>query len=218
MKHSNEANGLLVEYDNELAIIRFNRPSSRNSLSQAALTELDSLFTSINECADISSVIFTGHGNVFASGADLREIAELNPASARAFSEKGQSIFNKIAAARPITVAAINGFCMGGALDLALACNIRVASRNASFAHPGTRLGIITGWGGTQRLPRLIGPARANELFLSTRSVDAEEALRMNLISGIGDPVLDYAMAVAQRAAKEVADFSTTSLVDRAPI
>ena len=109
----------------------------------------------------------------------------------------GQELFQQIANARQVTIAAINGYCMGGALDLALACDIRLASANAVFAHPGARLGIITGWGGTQRLPRLIGKARALEFFATARRLSSQEALEIGLITQIHDPVLESARAMA---------------------
>ena len=202
---------VVAEFDGDLTIIRFNRPASRNSLSGATLTALDSLFSTATARAGINSVIFTGSGDVFASGADIRELAQLNTVTARFFSERGQTLFQRIASARQLTIAAINGYCMGGALDLALACDVRVASKSAIFAHPGSRLGIITGWGGTQRLPRLIGRARTAELFFTGRRFDAEEALQFGLVSRIDDPVLDRAIQLARNTRKEVADFSATS-------
>jgi enoyl-CoA hydratase/carnithine racemase len=109
-------------------------------------------------------------------------------------------LFQSIADARQITIAAINGYCMGGALDLALACDIRIASRGAVFSHPGGKLGIITGWGGTQRLPRIIGRARAIELFVTTGRYSSEAALEMGLVSRVADPVLEVAVEEARTA------------------
>ena len=111
---------------------------------------------------------------------------------------RGQRLFQKIADVPQLTIAAINGYCMGGALDLALACDIRCASPRAVFAHPGARLGIITGWGGTQRLPRLIGAARALEMFTTARRVGSHEALEIGLVSKVGEPVVDCAIEIAK--------------------
>ena len=173
MSSADETPEVVVEFVDTAAIIRFNRPARRNSLSSGTLTKLDSIFSQVTSQTDVSAIIFTGTDDVFASGADIRELAGLDPISARAFSERGQKLFQRIADAPQLTVAAINGYCMGGALDLSLACDIRVASSSAVFAHPGSQLGIITGWGGTQRLPRLIGKARALELFMTARRFDA---------------------------------------------
>lgn len=193
---------LAVEYDGELAIIRFNRPASRNSLSSAVLSALDSVLTTITPRTDIKTIIFTGTADVFASGADLKELAEIDSEKARAFSARGQRLFQRIADARQLTIAAINGYCMGGALDLVLCCDVRVASAKAMFAHPGAGLGIITGWGGTQRLPRLVGRARASELFFTARRFSASEALQMGLVTALADPILDYARKVEQTTKK----------------
>jgi enoyl-CoA hydratase len=146
---------------------------------------------------DIEAIILTGTSDVFASGADIRELAQLNPASALEFSRFGQDLFQSIADARQVTIAAINGYCMGGALDLALACDIRVAASTAVFSHPGARLGIITGWGGTQRLPRIIGRANALEVMITGRRYSCVDALRIGLITHVSDPVLNYALKLA---------------------
>ncbi|HEV2914996.1 MAG TPA: enoyl-CoA hydratase/isomerase family protein [Pyrinomonadaceae bacterium] len=180
-----------------LAIIRLNRPAERNPLSVSTLNQLDSALSALLARTDIKSIIFTGTGDVFASGANIREIGELAPASARDFARRGQMLFERIAGASQLTIAAVNGYCMGGALDLALACDLRYASRDAVFAHPGARLGIITGWGGTQRLPRLVGMSNALEILLTARRVSASEALKIGLVNRVYDPVLDYACRIA---------------------
>jgi enoyl-CoA hydratase len=192
------ASSLITELDGSVAIIRFNRPAERNPLSTKTLNELRTAFSKIATKPNVEAIIFTGTDDVFASGADIRELTTLNPASAREFSKMGQELFQTIANARQMTIAAINGYCMGGALDLALACDIRLASANAIFAHPGARLGIITGWGGTQRLPRIIGKARALEFFATARRLDSREALEIGLISRVSDPILDSALELAR--------------------
>jgi enoyl-CoA hydratase/carnithine racemase len=160
------------------------------------LGALTALFNDRKTLDDLKAIIFAGIGDVFASGADLREIAELTPETAHEFSLRGQTLMNQIAMAPPLTIAAINGFCFGGALDLALACDHRIASPNATFAHPGTSLGIITGWGGTQRLPRLIGRANALEMFFTAGRIGADEALRIGLVEAIADDVHPAAAAI----------------------
>jgi enoyl-CoA hydratase len=188
---------VVVESRSELAIIRLIRPAQRNPLSINTLAELDTAVSALVRRTDIGAIIFTGAADVFASGADIRELRALTPETARVFAQRGQDLFQKIAAAPQLTIAAINGYCMGGGLDLALACNLRCASTNAVFAHPGARLGIITGWGGTQRLPRLIGAARALEIFATARRVTSSEAYQIGLVTDIGDPVLELACDLA---------------------
>jgi enoyl-CoA hydratase len=193
---------LLVEVHDGAAVVRFNRPGQRNSLSVSTLQELSNTLGGLLARPEIQRIIFTGTGDVFASGADLSELVQLNPTSARDFSRLGQQTFQLIADANQLTIAAINGYCMGGGLDLALACDIRVASKNAVLSHPGAKRGIITGWGGTQRLPRLIGRQRALDLFLTARVIYSEEALEIGLIGGICDPVLTCALQLAHPAIK----------------
>jgi enoyl-CoA hydratase len=191
---------IIAEVNHSVAILRFNRPIKRNPLSLSTLQELKSTLSALLPRDDIEAIIFTGSNDVFASGADIRELAQLNPESALEFSRFGQGLFQSIADARQITIAAINGYCMGGALDLALACDIRIAARAAVFSHPGGKLGIITGWGGTQRLPRIIGRARATELFVTTGRYSSDAALEMGLVSRVADPVLDVAVEEARKA------------------
>jgi enoyl-CoA hydratase len=191
-----------VETRGYSAIIRFNRPAERNPLSGATLEELDAAFSELTARKDLNSIIFTGTGDIFASGANIRELRTLTPTTAREFSRRGQQLFQRIADAPQLTIAAVNGYCMGGALDLALACDVRCASPNAVFAHPGARLGIITGWGGTQRLPRLVGAARALEIFATARRVGSDEAYEIGLVSRIGEPVLDCALELARTSRK----------------
>jgi enoyl-CoA hydratase len=197
-----ESKAVEFAIENDIAVIRFNRPKERNPLSVAVLNELDVFFSALDE--NFTAVIFTGSEDVFASGANLREISELKTESEiREFGLRGQNLMNKIAAAPCLTVAAVNGYCFGGAFDLALACKIRIAAPDAMFSHPGANLGIITGWGGTQRLPRIVGEFAALEMFLTAKRIDAREALRIGLVSEINDAVLPRALEIAQSTFSE---------------
>jgi len=198
MAHS-ESEPIVVEFCNHsLAIIRLNRPAERNALSIATLEALHDAVTKVIASANIKTIIFTGTGNAFASGANIRELAALSTATAKEFALRGQHLFQTIADASQLTIAAINGYCMGGGLDLALCCDFRCASHDAVFAHPGARLGIITGWGGTQRLPRLIGKARAFEMFATAKRLTADEALKIGLAHHVCEPVLACAIELFQ--------------------
>jgi enoyl-CoA hydratase len=188
---------VIVEARDSYVVVRLNRPAERNSLSVATLAELDEVVSALLARTDISTIIFTGTGDSFASGANIRELAALTPETAREFARRGQSLMQKIADAPQLTIAAVNGYCMGGGLDLALACRLRCAAPSAVFAHPGARLGIITGWGGTQRLPRLVGQTRALEIFTTARRVTAQEACEIGLVHRVGEPVLECALALA---------------------
>lgn len=180
-----------IERSGSAVIIRFTRSEMRNPLSVRVLEELTRHLAELPENSD--RIIFTGISGVFASGADLREIAEISASGAKDFALRGQHLMKTIAAQERVTIAAVNGFCFGGALDLALACKIRIAAPCAVFSHPGTSLGIITGWGGTQRLPRLIGRANALEMFMSAARVDAETALRIGLVDEIAENCVERA-------------------------
>jgi enoyl-CoA hydratase len=190
----------ITELATSVLLVRLNRPTERNPLSIAILQALQAELSKWFASDRIKTIIFTGTANVFASGANIRELVTLDSRTAREFAELGQKLLNDIAATRQTTIAAINGYCIGGGLDLALACDLRIASTNAKFAHPGARLGIITGWGGTQRLPRLIGRTRAFEMFLTTRTQGAAEALLTGLVDLVADPVVAEALRIASPA------------------
>ena len=194
-----QTEGVSVVISGGVALIRIDRPGARNALSAATLLSLDAAFSSLTTRDDLSAVVFTGAGDTFAAGADIRELRALTPALAREFAARGQKLMDRIERAPQLTIAAVNGYCMGGGLDLALACRVRCAAARAVFAHPGARLGIITGWGGTQRLPRLIGPARAIELFATARRVSCDEALALGLVDRLGDPVVECALELARK-------------------
>lgn len=191
------AAAVIVEEHGSAAVVRFNRPAQRNPLSASTLDQLNEIVSALAAGARHSAIIFTGAGGVFASGADIRELLALAPADAVDFSRCGQRLMQQIADAPQLTIAAVDGHCMGGGLDLALACDLRVASPRSTFAHPGSRLGIITGWGGTQRLPRLVGQSRALEMFLTARRLSAAEAHEIGLVSRLDDDVLSRALELA---------------------
>ena len=187
-------NAVLTEKISDTLIIKFNRPEIRSPLSVFVLNRLDEILDEAAKTLEIKKIIFTGKENVFASGADLREIAALSEDSAREFALRGQRLMNKISSLEKPTIAAVNGFCFGGALDLALSCDKRIATPDAQFSHPGVSLGIITGWGGTQRLPRLIGEANALEMFMTAKRIYAEEALKIGLIDAVSENLIADAL------------------------
>jgi len=185
---------ILTDTRQSAAIITFNRPATRNALSAEMLDRLDHVIADLTLRTDIATLIFTGRDNAFLSGANIRELTQLDQHSALLFSERGQRLFQRIATSQQRTVAAINGYCMGGGLDFALACDLRIATPAAEFAHPGAQLGIITGWGGTQRLPLLIGRIRAMEFFTTARRLSAIEAFNIGLVDVVDAFPLQYSL------------------------
>ncbi|MER3430569.1 MAG: hypothetical protein C4325_00985 [Blastocatellia bacterium] len=180
------SNVIEIRENGEIVLIRFIHPELKNPLSGDVLQAIDRCIDKLD--SKTQKLIFTGTGDCFASGANLREIAAVSGKDAVGFATRGQNLMRKIVAIR--AVAAINGICYGGALDLALACRRRIAAPQAEFCHPGPRLGIMTGWGGTQRLPRLVGESAALEMFLTAEPINAEKALKIGLVDQISpDPI-----------------------------
>ncbi|RMG49585.1 MAG: enoyl-CoA hydratase/isomerase family protein [Acidobacteria bacterium] len=173
---------LMLEMHPHWAVVRLHRPHALNTLSIATLEELTRAFDGLGRRPDMRAVILTGSGEAFAAGADIREVAALNGLDALAFAERGQRLCRLIERCPSVVIAAIDGYCFGGGLDVAMACHLRYASARSLFAHPGARIGIMTGFGGTWRLPRLVGKSRALELFLTGKRLTAQQALAWGLI------------------------------------
>lgn len=176
--------------------IRFNDSKNRSPLSIAVIDKLVNLIKPLKTNHNVENVVFTGVGNIFAAGANLKEIASIRSEDVKEFAMMGQELMSMIEELPQKTIAAVNGLCYGGALDLTLACDVRIASPSAEFCHPGANIGIMTGWGGTQRLPRLIGAGNASEMFFIAEPINAERALRYGLISAICDDPLAAAMEI----------------------
>jgi enoyl-CoA hydratase len=177
---------ILFETKNNTALVTINRPDKLNALNGEIIDELDDVFTSIENNSEVFVVIITGAGEkAFVAGADIAELNKLNVLSAKEFSEKGNRVFRKIETLDKPVIAAVNGFALGGGCELALACHIRIASENAKFGQPEVSLGIIPGYGGTQRLARTVNSARALEIILTGDMISAEEAYRIGLVNKI---------------------------------
>lgn len=160
-----------------------------NILSRATLEELREVLLTLTEAADFAALILSGAGSrAFSAGANLHEIAELTPQTALDFSHLGQSVTNLLADFPAPVIAALNGLAYGGGLELAIACDFRIAAADATFAYPSSKLGILPGFGGTQRCPTLIGPSRCKELMFLGRVIDAEEAFRWGLVNQVVPP------------------------------
>lgn len=178
---------ILFEVDDKgIALVTVNRPDKLNALSAAVVGELEQAFERIAGEASIRAAILTGAGDkAFVAGADIKELADHSPAEARARALLGQQVFRLLETCGKPSVAAVNGFALGGGLELAMACTVRFASANAKLGQPEVKLGIIPGYGGTQRLPRLIGRGRALEMLLSGEPIDAIEAHRIGLVNTV---------------------------------
>ena len=181
-----------IEKHDRVDVLRLVSEDGTNRLTRLCILAL------IDAVHDLSvsqrPLIFTGSSKFFSAGADLGEIATLRGPDAYEFSKMGQELMNRVAHFPAAVCASVNGYCMGGGLDLALACDRRIAGATAVFGHRGAALGLITGWGGTQRLPRLIGKTRALGMFLTAEKVSAEEALRVGLVEAVVDDPVEEAV------------------------
>ena len=162
------------------------------------MAELAGIIARLRERDDLCVLIVTGAGGVFSAGADLNEVAALDATTAYEFSRRGQALLASLGEVAPVTIAAIDGYCLGGGLDIALACDLRYATPRSTFQHPGAKRGIITGWGGTQRLPRLIGADETRRMLITGDRIDAQGAFRIGLINRICDDALGFMQQFAE--------------------
>ena len=175
---------LLFEIENGTAIITINRPEKLNALNRDVFTDLDDAISEVLNNDEIKTAIITGAGpKAFVAGADISEFSGLNLAEAMALSKRGQDIFLKIENSNKPIIAAVNGFALGGGCELAMACHFRLCSNNAKFGQPEVNLGLIPGYGGTQRLTQLVGKGKSMELQMTGSLIDANEALRLGLVN-----------------------------------
>jgi enoyl-CoA hydratase len=192
-----------VDIADAVAVVTMNRPQALNAFNSEQLDRLGAAIRALAQDRNVRAVILTGAGDrAFAAGADIKEMVELTAAEALAFGRKGQSVTNAIELLPQPVIAAVNGYAFGGGCELAIACDLRLAAETARFAQPEVGLGIPPGWGGTQRLPRLVGPGIAAEMIYSGRQVDAQEALRIGLVNAVHP--LDQLMAAARELATQI--------------
>lgn len=183
------AANLVVERAGRTAVVRVNRPKVLNALNAETMNELRETFLEMRKDDGVRGVVVTGEGDrAFVAGADINEIVALDSEGARTFALRGQHVFGLIEKIGKPVIAAVNGFALGGGCELALACTMRVASTNAVFGLPEVTLGVIPGYGGTQRLARLVGEGLASEIVMTGRKVTADEALRIGLVNRVVEP------------------------------
>jgi len=184
------------------AVLELSSSEGTNILAMARVRAVQATIQGLDDearCSKLKALIITGNEKFFSAGADLNEISQLTAAQAFEFSRAGQALMQAIDNFPVPVIAAIRGYCMGGGMDLALACDYRIAAPNAVFGHRGATLGVMTGWGGTQRLPRLIGKSRAMQMFLLAEMVKADEALRIGLVDRIADDPIKDGFVLAEK-------------------
>jgi enoyl-CoA hydratase len=211
---------VLVEKRERVAYVTLNRPEVLNALSAKTISELDQVFAEAASDDAVSVLVLTGKGDkAFAAGADISELAKHDPLSGRAMSERGQGVLRRLETMGKPSIAAVNGFALGGGCELAMACTIRIASDRAKFGQPEVNLGIIPGYAGTQRLSRLVGKGVAMDLVLTGRVIRADEALRIGLVTKVvsHSELLPAARSVADtlRAKGPLAVRAAIETVDR---
>lgn len=195
---------LLFEVSDGIATVTINRPDKLNALNSEVLVDLANAFTSINSDPEIRVAILTGSGDkAFVAGADISQMSEFNALMGEQFAAMGQGVLNLIENCPKPVIAAVNGFALGGGTEIAMACDFIYASENAKFGQPEISLGIIPGFGGTQRLPRLVNKAMAKELVLTGDMIDAKEAFRIGLVNKLVAP--DALMDAAKKTAAKIA-------------
>lgn len=193
-----------IQKNGKTAVLTINRPEALNALNSQVLSDLKAALDELKKEADLRCLIITGAGpKSFVAGADIGEMSTMNPKKGEAFGIAGNKVMSQVASFPSPVIAAVNGYALGGGFELALACDLRLASEKARFAFPETGLGITPGFGGTQRLARLVGPALASELIFTGRTVKADEALAKGMVSQVCAPeeLLDKAQELADTIA-----------------
>jgi len=198
---------IAIERDGLLAVLTVNRPDALNALDTTTMSEVNEAMRALGEDDGVGAIIVTGAGKAFVAGADIVELSKMPAMKAREASRLGQETFSRIENLEKPVIAAVNGFALGGGLELAMACDIRIASTKAKLGQPEIKLGVTPGFAGTQRLPRLVGLGRALEMLLVGEPIDAETALRYGLVTKVVEP------EQLMTAAKELAN----AIVSRGP-
>ena len=197
-----EYENIIFEKKNGIGYVTVNRPEALNALNDSVIEELDSVFRAIDRDDEVRVVIITGAGRAFVAGADIAQMSRLDGSEGRVMSMRGQKVMEFIEFMDKPVIAAVNGFALGGGNELSMACDIRIASEAAKFGQPEVNLGIIPGYGGTQRLPRLVGKGMAKKLIYSAEMIDAEEAYRIGLVDEVVPA--EELMEAAEKLAKTI--------------
>ncbi len=198
-------NNIIPEIKDNVGMIKMNRPDALNALNSTTLGELKEAISQLNESDNVKVIIITGEGKAFVAGADIAEMKDMTKEQAQSFSRKGQSVFDLIASLDKPVIAAVNGFALGGGCELAMACDIRIASDKAKLGQPEVNLGVIPGFAGTQRLSRLVGTAKAKEMIFTGDMVDAQTAFSIGLVNQVvpAEQLKDTSMEMAKKIASK---------------
>jgi len=196
---------ILVEKKDGIATIKINRPKVLNALNMETITELSDAVKDLENDEKIKVAILTGEGKAFIAGADISQMVDMTPLQAKKFSDKGHCLLNRIEKSRIPFIAAVNGFALGGGCETLMACDIVIASKNAKLGQPEINLGISPGFGGTQRLPRLVGRMKAKELLLTGKNIDASEAQEIGLVNMVVEDsdLIETANKIANKIANK---------------
>jgi len=196
---------ILVEKKDGIATIKINRPKVLNALNMETITELSDAVKDLENDEKIKVAILTGEGKAFIAGADISQMVDMTPLQAKKFSDKGHCLLNRIEKSRIPFIAAVNGFALGGGCETLMACDIVIASKNAKLGQPEINLGISPGFGGTQRLPRLVGRMKAKELLLTGKNIDASEAQEIGLVNMVVEDsdLIETANKIASKIANK---------------
>lgn len=196
---------VLLEKKGHIAVATINRPKALNALNSQVLEDIDQLVEQVKADDEIRALVITGSGEkAFVAGADIGEMSTLTKAEGEAFGKKGNDVFRKLETLPVPTIAAVNGFALGGGCELSMSCDIRICSEAAMFGQPEVQLGITPGYGGTQRMARLVGAGIAKELIYTARNMKADEALRIGLVNAVypAEELMPAAMKLANKIAK----------------
>lgn len=193
---------ILFEKVDGVGVVTFNRTSALNALNTEVLGALERLVEEVKTDDSLRVLVFTGAGKAFVAGADIKEMATMSAEEARQFAGRGQRVFSEIEKMDKVTIAAVNGFALGGGCEMALACDIRLGGTKAKFGQPEVKLGITPGFAGSQRLPKLIGVSHAKYMILTGDMIGADKALELGLVSGVYEDVLEEAVSLGSRIAR----------------
>lgn len=205
MQRGTKLRFVALETEGHVCTMTICREEALNALNIQMLSELGNAINEVEADDDIYVIVLTGAGRSFVAGADIEQMKDLNSIEAKKFSDTGNSLFSRLENMEKPVIAAINGFALGGGCELAMACDIRIASQNARFGQPEVGLGITPGFGGTQRLPRLVGTSKAMEIILTAKTLNADEALSIGLVNQVVDPevLMASALGMARRIASQ---------------